>query len=325
MLVPLLDLALPPEELATTCRDACELHGFMFIANHGIPQAVIDAHAAAQRRFFSLPPDRKSTILADANNRGYTPPGDETLDPKHSSQGDAKEGLYFGREVPADHPDAVLPLHGPNQWPDEAVLGLPGYRDTVEAYLKAVTALGMRLLPVVATALGLSPTAFEPYFHKPMTFLRPLRYPPVRSDEAKGQFAAGAHSDYGFLTLLWTDGTPGLQIQYKGDWIDVTPPKVDTEGGVFIVNLGDMLERWSGGRFASTVHRVINPSGAERHSCAFFFEPFFDAVVEPVPGSSEEALQKYPAITSGRYLLDKYAATHAAYAEKMETGEAKKR
>lgn len=103
------------------------------------------------------------------------------------------------------------------------------------------------------------------------------------------------------------------------------PPPVaeGTEGGVFIVNLGDMLERWSGGRFASTVHRVVNPTGAERHSCAFFFEPSFDAVVVPVPGSSEEAKRKYPAVTSGQYLLDKYAATHAGYAEKMATGEAK--
>lgn len=324
MLVPLLDLALPPDELAQTCRAACEQHGFLFIANHGVPAAVIAAHAAAQRRFFALPPAAKATILADANNRGYTPPGEETLDPEHSTAGDAKEGLYFGREVPADSPDAALPLHGPNQWPDEAALGLPGYRAIVETYIEAMTALGMRLLPVVATALGLPPDAFAPFFLKPMTFLRPLRYVPTPSDEAAGRFAAGGHSDYGFLTILRTDGTPGLQIKFHGDWIDVTPPEVpSSEGGVFIVNLGDMLERWSGGRFASTVHRVVNPGGRERHSCPFFFEPSFDAVVAPVAGSSEAVKIKYPPITSGQYLLDKYAATHAGYAAKMAAGETK--
>ena len=316
--VPVLDLSLDIEEIAETCRKACEEHGFLFIANHGIPEDLITAHAEAQRQFFALPLEDKCSILADENNRGYTPILDETLDPAHSTQGDAKEGLYYGREIPTNSPEAQLPLHGPNQWPDQSLL--PNYRETTETYMAAVEDLGFRMLPIIARSLGLPPDAFLPYFQKPMTFLRPLHYTAVPSNESEGRHAAGAHSDYGFLTLLWTDGTPGLQIFYKGKWENVKAPE-----GAFIVNLGDMLERWTAGRFASTLHRVTNPLGLDRHSCAFFFEPSFDAEVAPLPGcgDDEESIGKYPVITSGNYLLSKYASTHEGYRQKMESGGAK--
>lgn len=317
--VPVLDLAQDIEKIAETCRKACEEHGFLFISNHGVPEKLITAHADAQRHFFALPLEQKCSIMADQNNRGYTPTLDETLDLANSTQGDAKEGLYFGREIPTESPQAQLPLHGPNQWPDEAIL--PGYRSTVETYMAAMQDLGLRMLPVMARALGLPPDHFLPYFTQPMIFLRPLHYLPVPSNESEGRHAAGAHSDYGFLTLLWTDGTPGLEIFYKGNWESVEAPS-----GTFIVNLGDMLERWTAGRFASTLHRVTNPLGVDRHSCAFFFEPNFDALVAPLPGCGDAeaaADEKYPVITSGNYLLSKYAATHEGYREKMESGEVK--
>lgn len=195
---------------------------------------------------------------------------------------------------------------------------LPGYRAVVEEYISALRALGMRMLRVVALSLGLPPDHFDAAFTRPMFALRPLHYVARRSDEAGGRFACGAHTDYGFLTLLHAP-SPGLQIWETrsgsgdgggGRWRDV-PPKE----GAFVVNLGDMLQRWTNGRYRSTLHRVINPRGAERYSCAFFFEPNFDTVVAALPACvGEGEAPRWPPVTSGQHLLDKYAATHAGYA-----------
>jgi isopenicillin N synthase-like dioxygenase len=340
--VPVLDLSQPEEDVAKVCRTACEDHGFFFITNTGIASKLISDHAAAQRQFFQLSDEQKRTILADSNNRGYTPLSEETLDPSKSTQGDAKEGLYFGRDIPPSSPEAALPLHGPNQWPDPALL--PGYREIVEEYLNSMYSLGIRMLPILSLALELPRDYLEQFFKKPMIFLRPLRYAPVVSNEEQGQHAAGQHSDYGMLTILWTDGSPGLQIHYKEQWVDVAVPENllhysdnSTDGGgdgnsddndVFIVNLGDMLERWTAGKFKSTVHRVVNPHGRERYSCPFFFEPSPDAVVAPLPGckvevDASENREKYAPISPLEYLLGRYAATHEDYAQKMKRGDAK--
>jgi isopenicillin N synthase-like dioxygenase len=303
---------IPPPLNVQICRNACEEHGFLFIANHGVPSELIAAHLDEQRRFFALPTEQKRTILVDKNNRGYTPAAEQTLDPANSTEGDSKEGLYFGREIAADSPLASRPLHGPNQWPSETLL--PNYRKTVEAYMEAMQDLSMRMLSIMARALDLSPNHFDDYFKLPITTLRPLRYLPVKSNESQGRHAAGAHTDWGILTLLWTT-SPGLQIFYKGEWSDV--PHVPD---AFVVNLGDMLERWTAGRFASTVHRVVNPSGKERLSVAFFLEPDFDALVVPLPGcGGADAAIQYPPITAGQHLLNKLKATHDALREKMES------
>lgn len=299
-----------------TVRKACEQHGFLFISNHGIPLEVIDNHLAAQQEFFALPLEQKKSILVDHNNRGYTPVAEQTLDPANSTEGDAKEGIYYGQEIPAEDPRCAMPLHGPNQWPKESLL--PGYRAKTEAYMSSVQNLAMRMLPVMALALDLPRDYFAPFFKDPIMTLRPLRYLPVVSNETEGRHAAGAHTDWGFLTFLWTT-SPGLQIFYEGTWMDV--PQVP---GAFVVNLGDMLERWTAGKFSSTVHRVVNRSGKERLSCAFFFEPDFEALVEPLPGcGGEDADEKYPPVTAGQHLLNKFKATHEGYREKIEQGVAK--
>lgn len=274
-------------------------------------------HAAAQRAFFALPLEQKMTIVANENNRGYTPFAEETLDPANSSVGDRKEGLYFGREVGANSSEAQLPLHGPNQWPSDNLV--PGYRAVVEEYMEFMRHLGFRLLRILAISLNLpQPEYFHKFFERPMVALRPLHYVAEVSDEVAGRFAAGAHTDYGFCTLLHAP-TPGLQIFWKSTWIDV-PPKPNA----FVVNLGDMLERWTSKHYASTIHRVVNPRGLDRYSCAYFFEPSFDTVVEALTvGRAAGSPVTFPPITSGEYLLSRYAETHAGYKEKMDAGVAK--
>jgi isopenicillin N synthase-like dioxygenase len=208
-------------------------------------------------------------------------------------------------------------LHGPNIWPPES--RLPGFRDAIESYFKEMQQLSYRLLRLFAIALGLQPTSLDSYFSSPMMFLRPLRYAPIVSAPSEGVYGAGAHSDYGMLTILKTDEIPGLEILRNGSWLRVEPIP-DT----FIINLGDMFQKWSNNRFKSTVHRVVNRLGLERFSLPFFFEPRFDARLEPLipPRSKSDNGPEIPpssydsnpsVVTAGEYLLSKYRGTHAGY------------
>ncbi|KAI8476259.1 MAG: hypothetical protein J3K34DRAFT_272372 [Monoraphidium minutum] len=259
------------------------------------------------RALFALPLSDKMALLQDENNRGYTPFMEETLDPASQTQGDTKEGFYFGRQVPAGSPEAALPLHGPNVWPPERLV--PGFRAATDAYFSAASALGFRLLRLLAASLGLPPGRFDADFDPPMAFLRPLRYSAEASRPGEGVFGAGAHTDYGMLTILATDGQPGLQVHLDGAWVDVPPAP-----GCFVCNLGDMLERWTNGLYRSTLHRVVSVAGRERYSIPFFFEPNFSAVVECLPCCVTPGRPPaYAPTTAGRHLLDKYAATHAGY------------
>eukprot|EP00887_Chlorella_sp_A99_P005495 scaffold1.g5495.t1 len=261
--LPAVDLSLPEEEAARVMRRACIDFGFLYVVNHGVPEELVAHQFEQQRKFFSLPLEQKMRILVD------------------SKAPDTHEGLYFGREVAPDSEEARLPLHGPNQWPPEEELGLPGYRAAVLAYFDALHGLGMRLLRVLALALGLPADHFGPCFSRPMLALRPLHYPATRSRPEEGLFAAGAHTDYGMLTLLSTDDVPGLQLFSKERrWVDVPPLP-----GAFIV-------------------------------------PNFDTVVEVLPCCRTPDTLAYPPVTSGQWLLDRYAATHAGYSSKMKEGAA---
>lgn len=304
--VPVVDLAAPDTVVAEQVHQACSTRGFFHVVNHGIDQELQDKLFEQLRLFFSLPANEKIKILADGNNRGYTPYQEETLNPSVQSVGDTKEGLYFGREVPKGDPEAETPLHGPNQWPDPAIV--PLFRPTVMQYFEACTRLGFRLLDVLSDALKLQRGFFRDAFNAPMTFLRPLRYSATRSCPEQGVLGAGPHTDYGMLTLLLTDGTQGLQIQQAGAWVDV-----ETIAGGLVVNLGDMLERWTNGMYKSTVHRVLSTSGKERFSCPFFFEPNFHTKVLCLPGCSSDNGPMHPTTTAGEYLLARYRATHAGF------------
>uniref|UniRef100_A0A7R9YQ36 Fe2OG dioxygenase domain-containing protein n=1 Tax=Chlamydomonas euryale TaxID=1486919 RepID=A0A7R9YQ36_9CHLO len=305
--VPVIDMSLPEPEAAAAMRAACVGPGFFYVSNHGVDGELVDLTFDRTRSLFALPLEEKQRLLQDKNNRGWTPFQEETLDPANQTCGDTKEGFYFGREIAADSPEASKPLHGPNQWPDEALV--PGLRDAYTRYFNALWALGTKLLRLVALALDLPPDHFDPHFQQPIVSLRPLHYSGTKSAPGDGVFGAGAHTDYGMLTILKTDEVPGLQIHTSGAWRDVPPMP-----GAFIINLGDMLERWTNGMFHSTLHRVVNTTGQERYSIAFFFEPNFEAIVECLPQCcGPDRPPKYPPTTAGQHLLDKYAATHAGY------------
>jgi len=249
-------------------------------------------------------------LLADKKlNRGYTPFKEETLDPDTQKVGDTKEGYYIGPEAAAgvDAEEAAAALHGPNRWPSEETL--PEYRPVVSAYIQQLCQLGRRMLHLLALSLDLPRDWFDAKFADPLAILRPLHYSAELSSVSDGVLGAGAHTDYGMLTFLLTDEQPGLQIHLEGEWMDV-PPQT---GGVFVVNIGDMLERWTNGAYKSTLHRVVNQTGKERYSVAFFFEPNFDTVVECLPGCCREVAAKYPPVMYGDHILGKYKQTHANF------------
>jgi isopenicillin N synthase-like dioxygenase len=291
--------------------DACRNIGFFYIINHGVAEILVNAAFAEAKRFFAQPPEKKAEVAIEhsACHRGYFSTGGENLDPaKQKTAGDLKEGYKIGRDLGPEHPlvSAGTPLHGPNQWPD-----LPGWRETMTAYYDAMTALGREMLHAFALALGIPEQNFDGWLTAPMTTLGPLHYPPQRGHITEAQLGAGAHTDYGCLTLLAQDDAGGLQVRNgAGQWLDAPPLP-----GSFVVNIGDMMERWTNGVFTSTLHRVINTSGRERYSLPFFFDPDFYTPVTCLDTCVGEGA-KFPPTTAGQHLLDKINASFTYHAEK---------
>jgi isopenicillin N synthase-like dioxygenase len=301
-MIPILDgcrAGTDPDGFAAELGAACRGPGFFLLADHGVDpdlQARVFAQADA---FFALPDAQKArvSIRTNPHNRGWGAEGDEALDEK-SGQRDRKQTFNIGLDLAPDDPRVLAgePFRGVNQWPD-----LPGFRDAMLAYFDAMLALGVGLLGAVARDLDLPENPFADAFTQSMSNLRLLSYPPATG--AAGEIGAGAHTDYGALTLLMTDGEPGLQIRPRGGgWIDA--PHVP---GAYVVNIGDALMRWTNDIYASTPHRVLAPRHPRR-SVAFFLEPNPDVVLAALPGTGSPG---YPAIRAADYLRGRLDATYA--------------
>ena len=191
--------------------------------------------------------------------------------------------------------------------------GLPGWRETMQECYDSLVKLGREIMHAFALALELPEDHFDRWLSGPMATLGPLHYPPHSGRISEERLGAGAHTDFGCLTILAQDPVGGLQVRNSaGEWIDA--PYV---GGSFVVNIGDMMARWTNGIFSSTVHRVINTSGKDRHSLPFFFDPDFNAdltCLETCQGPDRPA--RYPPTTGGQHLLDMISATFDYHREK---------
>jgi isopenicillin N synthase-like dioxygenase len=300
--------------VALKIGEACRNIGFFYLTHHGVPAALIDRTFAEARRFFALPVERKQEIAIENSpcHRGWFGLGGENLDPKKQRYaGDLKEGIKIGRDLAPDHPlvMAGTPLHGPDQWPT----GLPGWRETMQECYDALVRLGREIMHAFALALEMPEDHFDRWLTGPMATLGPLHYPPHPGRISEERLGAGAHTDFGCLTILAQDPVGGLQARNSaGQWIDA--PYVE---GSFVVNIGDMMERWTNGIFSSTLHRVINTSGRDRYSLPFFFDPDFNADLTCLPtcqGPGRPA--KYPPTTGGQHLLDMINATFDYHRDK---------
>jgi isopenicillin N synthase-like dioxygenase len=263
---------------AEAIRDACRKAGFFYIVGHAVDEALQNRLERLSRQFFAEPLGKKLAIRMELGGlawRGYFPVRGELTKGKP----DLKEGLYFGAELPDDHPRvaAGTPLHGRNLFPD-----LPGFREAILEYMSAMTRLGHALMQGFGLSLGLDASYFhDRYTRDPLILFRIFNYP-AREPAAEQEWGVGEHTDYGLLTILKQDDVGGLQVKGPSGWIDAPPIS-----GSFVCNIGDMLDRMTGGFYQSTPHRVLNPSGRARLSFPFFFDPGFDADVRPIePGAA---------------------------------------
>ncbi|MCX7684465.1 MAG: isopenicillin N synthase family oxygenase [Acetobacteraceae bacterium] len=306
MAIPLIPLAREEAAVAAEIRAACMAHGFFYVADHGVPEALLAAQFDWAKRFFALPEAEKAAL--DLRNsparRGWEGIGAQTLD--LSAKPDRKESFYCGPDYPEDHPyvRAGLTNYGGNQWP-----ALPGFREQMLAYMAATTALAERIMRLIAVGLGLPPGYFDATMADPMLTLRLIRYPPHPPDAAADVFGAGAHTDWGAITILAQDDLGGLEVQAAdGSWIPATPIP-----GTFVVNLGDMIPRWTNGLYRSNLHRVINAnrSGRDRYSIPLFYSPNYHARIEAVPGSVPPGeAPRFPPCTAGEHLSEMYRKTY---------------
>jgi len=302
------------KETAAKLRKACIETGFFYLDGHSIPLHFLDKVFEQSKTFFNLPSHEKKKLTDKSTNRGYTAFEEQALDTSlQTDRGDTKEGFYIAKHIPKEDP-AYNPtkFRGPNVYPDGANSTIENpteFRDVVDSYQKQMANTAFEVVQLLALALHLPEHYFDEYFKDPVAKIRLLHYSQEKSDPSNGIFACGAHSDWGMLTLLLTDSSPGLQILYNNEWFLVPPKR-----GVFIVNLGDMLERWTNGLFRSTIHRVISCGEKERYSIPFFYEPNFDTLVECLDGCWGEGNPKrYKSVTMGEFITAKYLATHKEY------------
>jgi isopenicillin N synthase-like dioxygenase len=292
--------------VAERLRAACLDNGFFYIASHSVPAPLIAALFEETRRFFDSPASTKSAVDKSLSfcARGFEPMRAQTLEA--GAPADLKESFYIGPELSLDDPRVVARRfnHGPNLWP----AGLSNFRPVTEAYFNAMVVLSRRLMSGLALALDLDEDYFTAYCTNPHATLRLLHYPPQPANAAPGEKGAGAHSDFGGVTLLLQDDAGGLQVQGKtrDEWIHATPIP-----GTFVVNLGDLIARWTNDRFRSTVHRVVNASGRERYSVPFFFSGNPDQQVECLPSCLEYGdAPKYAPTTVEGHLREMYRRTY---------------
>ena len=283
---------------ALAMREASERIGFFYVSGHGIPQALIDAVFARARDFFALPDAEKETIKVNKRHRGWIGHGGAKM--YTGAKVDLKESFVFGLELPEDDADvaAGTPLMGPNQWP----AALPELQATVYPYYEAVLDLGQSVLRGLALSLGRDAGFFAERFARPLARGSLIWYPPQPPDLGQDQFGVAPHTDYGGLTFLYQDMTGGLQVRNaKGEWVMAHPIP-----GTFVVNIGDLMHRWTNDRFRSNAHRVVNTSGRARQSIAVFYDPGFHTVVDPRDLLDDPAEARHPPIACGEWVVGRF-------------------
>jgi len=298
MTVPVIDISGDPRKVAAEVGAACGELGFLTVVGHGVPDDVAERAASAAHAFFDLP-EAEKRALADGEPvlglPAYRPLRSESLAASlgQKAPGDLKESLDWGPLVPGFG------------WPERP----PALREAFEAYYATVSDLGTRLCGLFARALGLPDNWFDDAFRGHSSSMRVVNYPAPEQAAEPGQLRAGAHTDYGCMTILRTEDAPGgLQVQTRdGEWLDV-----HAVPGSFVVNLGDMMARWTNDRWRATLHRVAVPpddhaTGSRRQTIVFFHDPRADAVIECIPGCGTP---RYEPVSALEHVNAKAAATH---------------
>lgn len=283
--------------------DACTTIGFFYIKGHGIPQSLIDDTFAASREFFAIPDEKKQDARLNDIFRGHKP-----LEMVGGFDGKRVPGgaelFTVGLDVPKSDPLSGQLGYGPTPWP----AAMPRFKPQVMKYFDAVSGVCAKVMAVLAESLDIDPRFFEGKYGKPTSTCVLLHYPPLPDDAPPGTMSGLEHTDWGSLTMLYQDNCGGLQVKNRdGKWIDALPIE-----GTFVLNIADMLQRWSNDRFVSTPHRVINRSGKERYSIGVFYNPQSDAVVDPRELGVSAAQCRHKPIAAGAYIAGRWADFYGA-------------
>src|SRR6266446_9829905 len=300
------------DRIAAEVAHACENVGFFYALNHGVGDEVIKRAFAASRRFHALPLERKLALKLNHNNIGYLPinasvQGASTV--HKATRPNQNESFFISHDRGPDHPDVIAgtPLRGRNQWPEAE----PGLRHDMMAYFHAMGAMCDRILPVFAVALDMPPGFFLPFFASSATGeghanMRFLHYPPQPAEE-DNLFGQAPHTDNSFMTALARTDVPGLAVRLpSGEWF--APPTIP---GTLLINLGNIMRRWSNDRFLSTPHGVLNESGTDRYSIAYFYSPNPNTVIECLPTcTAADNPPHYPPALYRDLVLEFYRANY---------------
>jgi len=279
-------------------REAAETVGFFYVANHGIPRERFEAAHAASRAFFARPLAEKNRVPINAHHHGFLWVGEAKM--YDDARADLKESFVWGLDLPDDHPAVIAdnPFLGRNQWPDAPA----GFREALYALFEAELALAVDLMRAFAAGMGLPEDSFIQAVDRPIARGSTLYYPPQPVGSEREQFGVAPHTDFGVLTILWQDPTGGLEVRNRADEWVTAHPIPDT----LVVNVGDLLARWSNDGFRSTPHRVVNRSGRERYSMVLAWDPNFETVIDPAVVCRAGETAHYPPIQCGRYVLDRF-------------------
>lgn len=297
-----------PDAVADALHRASKDVGFIYVANHGISEMLIRSTREAALSFFHLPEDRKSQVAVSDKHRGYLGQGGAKM--QTGAKSDLKESFIFGYEgtdgvTPEDHP-----LRGANRWPDV----VPEVRRQALAYFEAAHAVAHHLMRGFAIGLGKEADFFLQKAAMPMSRASFVYYPPQDARMGPDQFGVGPHTDFGVLTVLCQDDVGGLQVEDAGgEW--VTAPPIP---GTLVVNVGDLLARWTNDAYRSTPHRVVNSSGRERLSLVLAYDPEPETMIDPRALFGADLETPHDPITCGDYLVRRFAKSFA-YRNKATT------
>ena len=281
----------------------CIETGFLIIEGHGVPKKVINEQWDIVSKFFSSPLDIKREVRVPYSGYpyGWIGPDQEALAASKGEETppDLKESFNGGPlNIPKNikDPAAYEFCYQPSLWPQ-----IDGFREIWESYYSEMESLAKRIMVAFAEALVLESSYFDSFINNPISALRALYYPETKDIIIDKQQRAGAHTDYGSLTILLPQtGTTGLQIKKKNTWIDVPAPQ-----DCFVINIGDLMELWTAGRWVSTLHRVVaKPNQSSRKSLAYFHQPDWEAIIKPIKSDSDET------VVSGPYLMNKFKSTN---------------
>jgi isopenicillin N synthase-like dioxygenase len=314
--VPVIDISTPGPSVIDAVGRAVDDIGFLVVTGHGVDPGLIARTQAVSNAFFDLPLEEKQRVLRPAPDvtRGYIPLEAESVGRSQGLDvpGDLNESLMIGPVDAGDGPYFTGPEAGKhfhaNLWPERPAALRPAYED----YFRTMGALAARLMAMFALALDLPEDYFADKIDRHISRLRVRNYPAPLVPPLPGQLRAGAHADYGSLTILRTEDKPGgLQVLNRaGDWVDV-PIAPDS----FIVNIGELMARWTNNRWKATLHRVVNPptehaAASRRLSLVFFHNPNYDAPVAALPGTvAPGEAPLFPPTTSGGHLRSQFVRT----------------